>query len=235
MNADAEAGRDPGRLLKVVQLCDSALPIGAYSHSWGLEAAIGRGSIGGPAELETWTRAWLEHAVAPADGLLVAHATRADKADDWDALLELNDLLTANKTAPTLRLASTRQGDALLGLASGWPWSSLRAASIRSASAGPWHHAVIFGALAARAGLTAVEATALYLQNAAAGLVAAAVRAVPIGHTHGQQVLARLHPAIVALAGRWADAPLDCFGGLSPAYEVLAHAQTQLYARIFQS
>jgi urease accessory protein UreF len=59
--------------------------------------------------------------------------------------------------------------------------------------------------------------------------------ALPIGHTHGQQVLARLQPHMMGLASRWADAPLDCFGGLSPAYEVLGDAQTRLYARLFQS
>ncbi len=75
----------------------------------------------------------------------------------------------------------------------------------------------------------------LYLQNAAGGIVAAAVRAVPIGHTHGQQVLARLHPLLAGLAGLWSDVPLECFGSLSPAYEVLSHAQTRLYTRLFQS
>ena len=48
----------PGRLLRLVQLCDSALPIGAYSHSWGLEAAIARRQVRGPQDLEDWTRLW---------------------------------------------------------------------------------------------------------------------------------------------------------------------------------
>lgn len=222
-------------LLRVVQLCDSALPIGGYCQSWGLEAAIARGQVKGPADLEAWARSWLERSVAPGDGLIAAQAHRAAELRDWDGLLGLNDLLNANKAAPTLRRASQRQGTALLGLAGGWPWSGWLAAQIAATSAGPWHHPVIFGALAGSAGVSAVEALALYLQNAAGGLVAAAVRAVPIGHTHGQQVLARLHPLINDLADRWTNTPLDCFGGLSPAFEVLAHAQTQLYTRIFQS
>jgi urease accessory protein len=225
----------PARLLRLVQLCDSALPVGAYSHSWGLEAAIDRREVAGPADLERWARAWLAHAVAPGDGLACAHAARAAAAGDWDGLANLNDLVTAARPAPTLRRASLNQGAALLGLASGWPWSGRVAAHVLANRPTGRHHAVAFGSLADAAGASAEEALALYLQNAAAGIVAAAVRAVPVGHTHGQQVLARLHTAIIGLAARWADSPLDGFGGLSPAYEVLTHAQTQLYTRLFQS
>jgi urease accessory protein len=235
LSPDGNAGPGPARLLRLVQLCDSALPVGAYSHSWGLEAAVARGQVTGPVELEAWARAWLEHAVAPGDGLIVPHAARAAAAEDWGGLADLNDLLTANKVAPTLRRAGLKQGEALLGLAAGWPWSGRVAAELRATGPGPWHHPVVFGALAVAAGATPAEALALLLQNAAAGLIGAAVRSVPIGHTHGQQVAARLHDQITGLADRWADVPLDRFGGLSPAYEVLAHAQTQLYARIFQS
>ncbi len=237
MNTNGKPGPAsmPGRLLRLVQLCDSALPIGAYSHSWGLEAAIARRQVRGPEDLEGWTRAWLTESVAPADGLLVAHVARAAHAGDWSALAEANDLLTANKVAPTLRRASLHPGEALLELAAGWPWSGRVAAEIRATGGGPWHHAIVFGALADAAGAEPVEALALFLQNAAVGLVAAAVRAVPLGHTHGQQVLARLQPLMLELADRWAHAPLECFGGLSPAYEVLGYAQSQLYTRIFQS
>jgi urease accessory protein len=218
-----------------MQLCDSALPIGAFSQSWGLEAAIARGQVAGPVDLERWARAWLSHAVAPGDGVAAVNSARAAAADDWETVAQLNDLLTANKAAPSLRRASQKQGSALLGLASGWPWSGRAAAEVQATGMTRWHHAVIFGVLAEVAGASAEEALALFLQNALGGLIGAAVRAVPVGHTHGQQVAARLHPLIIELAARWAAAPLDCLGGLSPAYEVLSHAQTRLYTRIFQS
>lgn len=225
----------PARLLRLVQLCDSALPIGAYTHSWGLEAAVERREVIGPTTVEAWARAWLSHSVAPSDGLASAHAAEGASRRDWEALAALNDLLTASRAAPTLRRASLNQGAALLGLASGWAWSGKAAAHLRATHPGPWHHAVVFGTLAEAAGASKEETLALYLQNAAAGLVAAAVRGVPVGHTHGQQVLARLQPLMTDLAARWSKTPLECFGGLSPAYEVLAHAQSQLYTRIFQS
>src|SRR3982074_2827572 len=53
--------------LALLQLCDSALPIGGYSHSWGLEAAIARGRVRDPSGLESWTRSWLRHVVGPCE------------------------------------------------------------------------------------------------------------------------------------------------------------------------
>jgi urease accessory protein len=75
----------------------------------------------------------------------------------------------------------------------------------------------------------------VYLHQAALGAIGAGVRAIPIGHTHGQQLLARLHDEIAVLAGELADRDLETAGSFCPAYEVLCHAQSQLYTRIFRS
>lgn len=238
MSTNGQPDEAPGRLLRLlrlIQLCDSALPIGGYSHSWGLEAAIERRQVTGPAEVAAWVRNWLEHSTAPGDGVIVAHTAKAAAVPDWPAVANLNDLLTANKVSTTVRRASLKQGGALLELAAGLPWSGESAARLRACGPGPWHHATVFGVLAQAAGARARDALAVFFQNAAAAVVAAAVRAVPIGHTHAQQILARMHPHFAELADQWVDTPLDCFGGLSPAYEEYAYAQSQLYTRIFQS
>ncbi len=235
MSAHGSGERNSQSLLRLVQLCDSALPIGAYSQSWGLEAYISRGTARRPAEVDSWVRRWLEHSVAPGEGLLVGQSWRCANQGDWQGVLALNDLLTANRAAESLRRASFQQGEALLNLAGGWPWSGRAAALMRATDPGPWHHAIVFGSLTALAGAEANQAVALYLQNAATGIVSAAVRGVPIGHTHGQQILARLHPLLDELAEVCVHSSLDQFGGLSPRYEVMCDAQTQLYTRIFQS
>ena len=75
----------------------------------------------------------------------------------------------------------------------------------------------------------------MYLHQAALGVVGAGVRTIPIGHSHGQQVLARLHREIETLSGELAERGLETAGSFCPAYEVLCYAQSRLYTRLFRS
>ncbi len=214
--------------LRLLQLGDSALPIGGYSHSWGLEAAVDHQFVRVAADLEHWARSWLYHVVGPLEGTVVAVVARSAAAT------QANDLLWASIIPSTLRHASRDLGEQLLTLAEGWPWAAQAVASLRSFSTS-WHHAPVFATLAAAAGATPVDAVAVYLHQAALGVIGAGVRAIPIGHTHGQQILARLHGDIDHLATALADRELETAGSNCPAYEVLCHVQERLYTRLFRS
>jgi len=220
--------------LPLLQLGDSALPVGGYSHSWGLEAAIDRGDVRDASSLERWARLWLRHSFGPCEGVVVAATCRAAAAADWSLVAAANDLLEAGLAPPTLRHASREMGEQLLHLADSWAWAAPAVAGLRAA-AGPWHHAAVFATLAAAAGAAPCGALLVYLHQAALGVIGAGVRAIPIGHTHGQQVLSRLHDDIRELAADLAGRDLDTAGSFCPAYEVLCHAQTHLYTRLFRS
>src|SRR5262249_14964968 len=158
------------------------------SHSWGLEAAIDRGLVRDPASLENWARSWLRYAVGPLEGVIVGAVCRAALGNDWPTVRDANDLLNASLTPPTLRHASQEMGEQLLSLAEAWPWAVEAAARLRDlGSVDSWHHAPVFATLTAAAGAEPREALTVYLHQVALGVISAGVRAIPIGHTHGQQ------------------------------------------------
>ena len=74
-----------------------------------------------------------------------------------------------------------------------------------------------------------------YLHQAALGVISAGVRAIPVGHTHGQQVLAYLHDEICELARDLHNCDQGTAGAGCPFHEVLCDEQTLLYARMFRS
>src|SRR5260370_5962965 len=110
--------------LHLLELGDSALRIGGYSHSWGLEAAIDRGLVRDAIGLESWVRSWLPQVVGPLEGAVVAGVCRAVRKKDWSPMRQANDLLQASLTPNTVRSASREMGQQLLALAEAWPWAS---------------------------------------------------------------------------------------------------------------
>jgi urease accessory protein len=225
--------------LGLLQLADSALPISGYTHSWGLEAAIARGLVHDPESLERWTRRWLRGSLGPLEGVIVVAACRAARAGDTAELGRLNRLLEASVAPPSTRRASREMGEQLAALGATWDWSAGRlAALLRSSSSAPpapWHHPVAFGTLGALADAEPADVLAAFLHQAALGMVGAGVRAVPVGHTHGQQVLAYLHAEIRDLIEDLPRRDPATAGAGAPFYEALCDEQTRLYARMFRS
>jgi len=224
--------------LGLLQLADSALPISGYTHSWGLEAAIARGLVHDPETLEGWTLRWLSTSLGPFEGVLVASACRAARSGRPGDLVELNGIADASLVPPSTRRASREMGNQLMALGATWAWSADPLGSLlRSlpAESGDWHHAVAFGLLGAIAGGEPRDVLAAFFHQAALGMIGAGVRAIPVGHTHGQQVLAYLHDEIQSLTETILEREPETAGAGCPFYEVLCDEQTRLYARMFRS
>ena len=102
--------------LRLLQITDSALPIGGYTHSWGLEAAIASGLVHDPESLERWTRRWLRTSLGPMEGVIVASAVRATQGGFPAELLELNRLVNASMVPPPPDEPAGRWAS------SSWPW-----------------------------------------------------------------------------------------------------------------
>jgi urease accessory protein len=224
--------------LGLLQLADSALPISGYTHSWGLEAAIAARKVVDAETLERWTVRWLRHSLAPFDGVIVAAACRAVWRSRAEELGRLNGMVEASLVPPSTRRASREMGEQLMALGLTWSWASGPLATLLGTSASAvtgWHHPVAFGALGALAGAEPREVLAAFLHQAALGMIGAGVRAIPVGHTHGQQVIAYVHDEIRDLIEAYRDREPETAGTGCPQYETLCDEQTRLYARMFRS
>lgn len=221
--------------LRLLQISDSALPISGYTHSWGLEAAIARRDVFDPETLEKWTSHWLRRSLGPLEGVLVVASCRSFLAGQVSQLTTLNQLAEVSIVPPSIRNASREMGDQLLSLGATWIWCADAIANVRSQLPDVWHHPVAFGLLGAIAGGQPAEVLTAYLHQAAWGMVSAGVRAIPVGHTHGQQILAYLQDDVAKLVTALLDRDPESAGAGSPFYEVLCDEQTRLYARMFRS
>lgn len=228
---------DTEALAVLFQFADGLFPAGGYAHSFGLETCVQEGAVRDRAGVEAFLSAYLEGSAGPGDAVALALALDRAQRDDLFGLLDLDARLDAMRPAAELREASRQMGRQTLRVAAALTDARLLRCLHEEAEAGrtPGHHPVVFGALGATVGWTKAAAALAYLHAAAAVVVGAALRLLPLGQLEGQRVLASVRPLIVRLAEAAAGANADDLWGFAPGIDAASMRHARLEARLFRS
>lgn len=191
--------------LRLLQLADSALPIGTAAHSFGLETLVAERWLD-VETLERFLRAYLaETGMLECSVCLLAQRLGTSLNDETltgclEQWLALNARLSAFKTARESREASAALGRRLLQLAQGLEMHPLLPDFLRTAKAAgcATHHCAVFGLLGGLASMEAGDVGLAYLQQSLTGLVSACQRLLPLGQSRATQILWHLHPVVLA-------------------------------------
>ena len=217
--------------LALQQLCDSALPTGAFAHSLGFETYIERGLVHDEESFGVWLTAFISQQLTYSDALAIRFLY------DGDAVAELDALLTAQLLPRQLREASTKMGTRLLEIgAENFPSPELAEYRqlLRSGRAAG-HQPLAFGVIARSLGVPLPEALAAYLFAAVTSLTQNAVRAIPLGQNAGQRILRKAADDVAAAAERTSRLTTDDFGAVSPGLEISQMRHERQRARMFMS
>ncbi len=222
-------------LYRLLAWLSPGFPVGAFSFSHGLEAAVEGGAVRDRASLEHWIGAVLARGSGRIDADILRDAHGAAVIGDIDALTLANRCGIAFRATAEMVLETTAQGTAFLDTCrAAWPDPFLdRWAAALNDGAVCYPAAV--GAATARAGVALEWALTAYLQAMAANLVSAALRLGIIGQTDGQRILAALEPVIGEAVAAASIRDPSSFGAATFAVDLASMAHETQYTRLFRS
>ncbi|MGN6579278.1 MAG: urease accessory protein UreF [Bordetella sp.] len=220
-------------LAALLQLASPALPIGAFSYSQALEAAIEAGLVVDADSARRWIAAGLD-LLAGGEAVLLLRLCRAWRQDDMAAARRHNDTLLAWRESSELRLETEQMGGSLARLAQDLEWGSpdLRA---RLAGLKPIALPTAYAYAATVLGIDDAHALTAWLYAWLENQVAAALKAIPLGQVAGQRILYGLREAVARAAQRTLDCADDDISTFAPMLGILSSRHETQYSRLFRS
>ena len=247
-------------LLKLIWLASPVLPVGGFSYSEGLEAAVDGGLVRDEAQARVWLVDQLGLALGRADLPVVAAAIRAwrggvdDVEPDEGRLADLARIEALNTWVRTTReTAELRQQTEQMGR-SLHEWLRIQQdgpaeladeharivredpriaqlGALRPAPTWPIAHALAL----ARSGAPLRQALLAHGFGWAENMVQAALKAVPLGQSAGQRILAALVEALPAIVERAITMDDDARQSHTPMLAILSARHEAQYSRLFRS
>ncbi|MEY4909825.1 MAG: hypothetical protein RL260_3543 [Pseudomonadota bacterium] len=228
----------PSALLQLMWLASPALPVGGFSYSEGLEAAIDAGLVSGEGDVSRWLVDQLHLALARADLAVVARCHAAWRQRDSERVTELNDWVRLTRESSEFRQQTEQMGRSL----GAWlttqdaelAFPDTRIAELAALKPAPtWP--VAFALAVERTGAPLREALLAHAFGWAENMVQAAIKSVPLGQSAGQRILAALVETIPAEVEHALTLPDSARQAHTPMLAILSAQHEAQYSRLFRS
>jgi urease accessory protein len=227
-----------GGLYRLLSWLSPAFPVGAYTHSGGLEWAVGENLVDGRGALEEWIGDVLALGSGRSDAVLFVHAFRASADHDNARLLDIAEIAAALHPSRERRFEASAQGAAFRRIALATAsCAGLDALAVLSDD--ELCYPVIVAVLAQSHGIALSPSLTAYFHALVSNLASAAQRLIPLGQTDSQIAIAALEPAVAELVA-WATSlpdgdPFEALGSATPMADFASLAHETQYTRLFRT
>ena len=221
--------------LQLLWLASPALPVGGFSYSEGLEAAVEAGLVSTEAQAGDWLLDQLQLCLARSELPALAQACKAWATHDGARVRELNDWLHQTRESAEFRAQAEQMGRSLLDwLRNGTHKADKRIATLAALQPAPlWPSS--FALATTLAGASAQDALLAFAWGWAENMVQAAMKAVPLGQAAAQRMLARLASAMPDTVDAALALPDGARQAFAPMLAILSAQHETQYSRLFRS
>ncbi len=227
---------DTPALLQLIWLASPALPVGGFSYSEGLEAAIDHGLVHDEASCTRWLTDQLLLTQARGDMAAIAQAVPAWQAMDTQRLQQLNTWVLATRESSEMRLQTLQMGRSMLEwLRSLQDHSPATPPALQCLAALPPTYPLSYALALACTQAPLEQALQAYAFGWAENMTQAALKAVPLGQSSGQRMLATLARKIPEAVQTALSLTDDTRQAFSPMLAILSSRHETQYSRLFRS
>jgi urease accessory protein len=198
---------------RLLQLASPTLPVGAYSYSGGLEAAIEAGLVTDARSAQRWIGDVLEFSVMRMEAPMLLRMIEAPDA-------RRNEEFLASRETAELRAETVQMGYSLANL--------LRDLGIDVPEVDELTFPMAFACAVRHWRIDPRQALTAYLWAWLENQVMAAIKTVPLGQTEGQKML-------LALGARLRESGDEEPGNFAPGLAIQSSLHETQYSRLFRS
>lgn len=222
----------------LLQINDALFPIGAYSHSYGLETYIQKNLV--KTVDETWEFIYrrMRLGFTYNEFLSAKLAYERARENDVDGLMDLEEILDASRIPRETREAGKKLGSRFVKTVSVLeiPYeNSCFTEYCRLRKGKTTTHSVVYGAFCGATGIPYEKAMETYLYAQTSSMITNCVKTIPLSQTAGQKLLFKsnqLYQEILEVLEGLTEDDL-CLS--NPGFDIRCMQHEGLYSRIYMS
>lgn len=220
------------------QINDALFPIGAYSHSYGLETYIQKNIVKDVDTAFKYLECNLKTNMLYTELLSIYLAYDYAKNDKLNELIKLEEVINASKIPSEIRSASQKLGSRFIKTLSAIKIdteSKIFNEYIKISKGIQPTHAVAYGVFCSAVGIERMKAIEGFLYSYTSSTITTCVKSIPLSQTQGQQLLYKSYKIFEDVLSILPSLTLKDLCLSTPGFDIRCMQHEILYSRLYMS
>lgn len=222
----------------LLQINDALFPIGAYSHSYGLETYIQKNIIKDIDTVFKYLKCNLKTTILYTELLSISLAYDYAKDNKLNEIIRLEEIINASKIPSEIRLASQKLGSRFIKTLEAIEISTkgqIFNDYIKASKEIQPTHSVAYGVFCSAVGIEKIKAIEGFLYSYTSSTITTCVKSIPLSQTHGQRLLYKSYEIFEEILSILPSLTLKDLCISTPGFDIRCMQHETLYSRLYMS